>query len=132
MTIQLIDKIEGVAEGQTAEVKRDVGLEPTTTSTSSADSTAPLTGSTTADLGAQAKGVFDQVTSAVQHKFTQLTHTIDEKTATPEHPGLITQVTNAVHKGVEKVDAFLEEHTATPPPAIPTTTNTSPHPAPVL
>jgi hypothetical protein len=43
-----------------------------------------------------------------QSTFTQLTHSIDERTASTTHPGIITQVTQAIEKGVEKVDSFIE------------------------
>ena len=76
----------------------------------------------------QARGLFGHVTSAVQvcrgchmkrkwaltgwsiqNTFTQLTQTIEEKTASPSHPGVITQVTNAVQQGAARVDAFIDQ-----------------------
>lgn len=38
-----------------------------------------------------------------------MTNTIETRTTTDSHPGLITQVTNAVHKGQEKIEAFLDQ-----------------------
>jgi hypothetical protein len=48
-------------------------------------------------------------TDSSQNTFNQITHTIDEKTAAPTHPGIITQITNAIEKGTERVDAFLDK-----------------------
>jgi hypothetical protein len=42
-----------------------------------------------------------------QSTFTNLTNTIDQKTTTANHPGVITQLTNVVNKGISKVDEFV-------------------------
>lgn len=41
--------------------------------------------------------------------FNQLTNTIEQKTTTDAHPGIITQMSNAVHKGLDKVEELLNE-----------------------
>ncbi|WWD15839.1 hypothetical protein CI109_100263 [Kwoniella shandongensis] len=96
---EIIDKIEGNAPSTSA----------TPTSAGTVEKSVDNASATAAETGEKAKGLFEQGLSAVQSTFTQITHTIDEKTASPTHPGLITQVTNAVHKGVEKAEHFLNE-----------------------
>ncbi|WVR05108.1 hypothetical protein IAU60_002120 [Kwoniella sp. DSM 27419] len=126
-TKEIIDKIEGNAPSTS----------PVPTSSNTAEKSIDSASSTTADAAEKAKNLFGQGLSAVQSTFQQITHTIDEKTASPSHPGFITQVTNAVHKGVEKVEKAFNE--ATEPGAgapatgsgtahpVQTTTNSVPH-----
>ncbi|WVQ98650.1 hypothetical protein IAU59_005781 [Kwoniella sp. CBS 9459] len=130
-TKEIIDKIEG----------NSPSTSPVPTSANTVERSTDSASATTSEVGEKAKGIFEQGLSAVQSTFTQITHTIDEKTASPTHPGFITQVTNAVHKGVEKVEKAFNEATDAPAttapagttgtgtaPTIPTTTNTLPHP----
>ncbi|OCF35436.1 hypothetical protein I317_04952 [Kwoniella heveanensis CBS 569] len=130
-TKEIIDKIEG----------NSPSTSPVPTSANTVERSTDSASATTSEVGEKAKGIFEQGLSAVQSTFTQITHTIDEKTASPTHPGFITQVTNAVHKGVEKVEKAFNEATDGPAttapagttgtgaaPTIPTTTNTLPHP----
>lgn len=49
-----------------------------------------------------------QVGADEKSTFTQITNTIETRTTTDTHPGLITQVQNAVAKGQEKLDHLLE------------------------
>jgi hypothetical protein len=44
-----------------------------------------------------------------QGAFNQITHTIEEKTKTDTHPGLVTQAQNAFQTGVHKVETFLDD-----------------------
>ncbi|KAK8869885.1 hypothetical protein IAR55_000453 [Kwoniella newhampshirensis] len=96
---EIIDKIEGNAPSTSA----------TPTSAGTVEKSVDDASASVAETGEKAKGIFEQGLSAVQSTFTQITHTIEERTASPTHPGLITQVTNAVHKGVERAEKFLDE-----------------------
>jgi hypothetical protein len=44
-----------------------------------------------------------------QGAFNQITSTLDEKTKTDTHPGIVTQATTAFQTGVHKVDDFLND-----------------------
>jgi hypothetical protein len=67
-------------------------------------------------LPSRAKGgliITHDVTSVnkadTQGAFNQITHTIEEKTKTDTHPGLVTQAQNAFQTGVHKVETFLDD-----------------------
>ncbi|WWC61207.1 uncharacterized protein I303_103787 [Kwoniella dejecticola CBS 10117] len=123
-TKEIIDKIEGNAPSTTA----------APTSNNTAERTLDNASTTTSEASEKAKGIFEQGLSAVQSTFTQITHTIDEKTASPTHPGFITQVTNAAQKVGEKIEKAMNDvDNNTTPSAHPvqTTTNTVPHIPPV-
>ncbi|WWC90120.1 uncharacterized protein L201_005053 [Kwoniella dendrophila CBS 6074] len=129
-TKEIIDKIEGNAPTTT----------PAPTSANTAERTLNNASATTSEVGEKAKGIFEQGLSAVQSTFTQITHTIDEKTASPTHPGFVTQITNAAHKVGERIEKVINDvdgstgtTTGTHPAAHPvqTTTNTVPHIPPV-
>ncbi|RSH91268.1 hypothetical protein EHS25_009567 [Saitozyma podzolica] len=131
---EVIEKIEGTQpHAAVVGTAQPVALDKSADASASASaSTSTTTGSTAGDVGEKAKGLFAQV----QSTFTQLTHSIDERTASTTHPGIITQVTQAIEKGVEKVDSFIEAKTAPTTGAavagehpVQTTTNTVPHPA---
>ncbi|WVW83196.1 hypothetical protein I302_105214 [Kwoniella bestiolae CBS 10118] len=119
-TKEIIDKIEGNAPTTT----------PAPTSANTAERSIDNASATTSEAGEKAKGIFEQGLSAVQSTFTQITHTIDEKTASPTHPGFITQVTNAAHKVGERIEKALNDVDANTTPSahpVQTTTNTVPH-----
>ncbi|WVQ78020.1 hypothetical protein IAT38_000101 [Cryptococcus sp. DSM 104549] len=119
---QIVDKIEGNNPSTSAT--------PTSAGTldKSIDNAAATTSGVATETGEKAKGIFEQGLSAVQSTFNQLTNTIEQRTTTESHPGLITQVTNAVHKGVEKVEGLLNEATDSTVPPTTTTTGTAGHP----
>ncbi|KAK4685472.1 hypothetical protein P7C73_g4676, partial [Tremellales sp. Uapishka_1] len=122
---EVIDRIEGTTP--VAPVTREVSIDGTTAT--STTSTAPGTGTgnvTPTSAAEKAKGIFEQGLSAVQSTFVTITNTIESKTTTADHPGLITQVTNAVHKGVDKAEAFMNQPVGNDAP-VTTTTNTVPH-----
>ncbi|ORY33746.1 hypothetical protein BCR39DRAFT_518975 [Naematelia encephala] len=123
---EVIDKIEGHPAPSTT------GPEGVTTTTetrelSSEGGATSTSGFSAGNVQAQALGVLGQIQGA----FNTLTHTIDEKTASPTHPGIISQVTAAVQKGVEKVDSLLDQPVTPAAPGsqhpILTTTNSVPH-----
>ncbi|WVQ70177.1 uncharacterized protein L199_008402 [Kwoniella botswanensis] len=119
-TKEIIDKIEGNAPSTT----------PAPTSANTAEKSIDNVSATTAEAGEKAKGIFEQGLTAVQSTFTQITHTIDEKTSSPTHPGFITQVTNAAHKVGEKIEKALNDVDNNTTPSghpVQTTTNTVPH-----
>ncbi|WRT67054.1 uncharacterized protein IL334_004020 [Kwoniella shivajii] len=123
---EIIDKIEGNAPSTS----------PTPTSSNTVEKSLDSASTTTTETGEKAKGIFEQGLSAVQSTFTQITHTIEEKTASPTHPGLITQVTNAAAKVGEKIEKALNDVDANTTPSghpVQTTTNVVPHmpPAPL-
>lgn len=84
-------------------------------------------GSEVGEIGEKAKQLFGQGLATVtvrlrfillsrcrrltsgQSTFNQITHTLDEKTKSDTHPGIVTQATSAFEKGVHKVDDFLNE-----------------------
>jgi len=45
----------------------------------------------------------------MQGAFNQITSTLDEKTRTDTHPGIVSQATSAFQTGVHKVDDFLND-----------------------
>lgn len=147
---QLVDKIEG-NDPSTSAVPTSAG-----TLDESIDNAKARTVGTTEraatvaeETGEKAKGFFEQGLSAVQSTFNQITNTIEQRTTTDSHPGILTQMSNVVHKGLDKVEGFLNEATdATVPPTstsatanaatgtdnststtqpVQTTTNTVPH-----
>ncbi|WWC69539.1 uncharacterized protein I206_103481 [Kwoniella pini CBS 10737] len=134
------DKLEAKAQElmDKIEISHISGNAPTTTAAPTSDNTAERTldnaSITASDASEKAKGIFEQGLSAVQSTFTQITHTIEEKTASPTHPGIITQVTNAAHKVGERIEKAINDvDNNTTPSAHPvqTTTNTVPHIPPV-
>lgn len=50
----------------------------------------------------------------MQGAFNQITSTLDEKTKTDTHPGIVTQATSAFQTGVHKVDDFLSDVSSSP------------------
>jgi hypothetical protein len=57
------------------------------------------------------QGQFEHRRIAADEKgaFNQITTTLDEKTKTDTHPGIVTQATSAFQTGVHKVDDFLND-----------------------
>jgi len=84
-------------------------------------------GQSTGDLGEKAKQLFGQGLATVSGAFNQITSTLDEKTRTDTHPGIVSQATSAFQTGVHKVDDFLnDKSTATPATATGSTTAQGP------
>jgi hypothetical protein len=52
---------------------------------------------------------FAPLRADMQGAFNQITSTLDEKTKTDTHPGIVTQATSAFQTGVHKVDDFLSD-----------------------
>ncbi|ADV20504.1 hypothetical protein I315_04258 [Cryptococcus gattii Ru294] len=143
---QLVDKIEG-NDPSTSAVPTSAGTLDDSVNNVKATTvgTAERAAAVAEDTGEKAKGFFEQGFNAVQSTFNQLTNTIEQKTTTDAHPGIITQMSNAVHKGLDKVEGLLNEAAVpTVPPStsaaaigtdnntstshpVQTTTNTVPH-----
>lgn len=143
---QLVDKIEG-NDPSTSAVPTSAGTFDHSVNNMKATTvgTAERAAAVAEDTGEKAKGFFEQGFNAVQSTFNQLTNTIEQKTTTDAHPGIITQMSNAVHKGLDKVEELLNEAAVpTLPPStsaaaigtdnntstnhpVQTTTNTVPH-----
>jgi hypothetical protein len=57
---------------------------------------------------------FASLRADLQDAFNQITSTLDEKTKTDTHPGIVTQATSAFQTGVHKVDDFLSDVSSSP------------------
>jgi hypothetical protein len=57
---------------------------------------------------------FAPLRADMQGAFNQITSTLDEKTKTDTHPGIVTQATSAFQTGVHKVDDFLSDVSSSP------------------
>ncbi|WVO12816.1 hypothetical protein L204_100424 [Cryptococcus depauperatus] len=121
---QIVDKIEGNNPSTTA-MPTSAGTLDKSIDNASATVSNTISGTTAVvgEAGEKTEGLFEQGLHAVHSTFNQITDTIDQKTSSNTHPGLITQVTNVVHKGIDKVEVFLNETTDAMLP--PTTTTAS-------
>ncbi|ORX39795.1 hypothetical protein BD324DRAFT_235026 [Kockovaella imperatae] len=81
---------------------------------------------TAAEAGEKVKAVFGQISSTVTNTFNSVTHTINEKTASGDKPGILTQVADFAEKSLDKVDSYLNQADPSFRP-VQTTTNTVPH-----
>jgi len=144
---ELFEKLEHRLDGTSATTP-GTGLKSTTTEVSSTGTVgiapAPYAagpgtgaastsvGQSSGDLGEKAKQLFGQGLATVSGAFNQITTTLDEKTKTDTHPGIVSQATAAFQTGVHKVDDFLNDKTTAPATTVSqgpilTTTNTVPH-----
>jgi len=57
---------------------------------------------------------FASLRTDIQGAFNQITSTLDEKTRTDSHPGIVSQATSAFQTGVHKVDDFLNDVSPSP------------------
>ncbi|OWZ80199.1 hypothetical protein C365_01150 [Cryptococcus neoformans Bt85] len=151
---QLVDKIEG-NDPSTSAVPTSAGTLDQSIDNVKARTVGTSENAATVaeETGERAKSFFEQGFSAVQSTFNQITNTIEQRTTTDTHPGILTQMSNVMHKGLDKVEGLLNEATdATVPPTstsatastatgtgnststnqpVQTTTNTVPHIPPV-